>query len=458
MNSEPRGLDAAVLAALRAQLRGPTIVPGDADYSAARRVWNAAIDRQPSAIICCADAEDVAVAMRVAANHGLKVTVRGGGHNVAGRSVQDGALLLDLSRLRKVAVNREARIATVQGGAVWSDVDGATAREGLATTGGVVSTTGVGGFTLGGGAGWLMRKHGLACDNLLAAGVVLPNARIVRASAEEHADLFWGLRGGAGGLGVVTSFEFRLHPLRTVLAGLVIHPADRASAALRVFRDFAAEAPDEFCGLAVIANAPPLPFLDPAWHGRPVVIHALCWSGDAAEGERALGPLRAFGPPLAEHLGQMPYAQWQQMQDPSAPAGRCQYWKTANYAALSNATLDVLAAAAHDLPTPQTEIHLQHMGGAVARVDEADSAFAHRDARFFVNLIGVTPTPDLADGLRERVRALHSRIEPAALRSIMPNFSNQDEGEGARQFGTSHAARIDSLRRRYDPAGLFASM
>ncbi len=212
------------------------------------------------------------------------MTVRGGGHNVAGRSIRDGLLLLDLSKLRHVSVNRESRVATVQGGALWRDVDKATAIEGLATTGGLISSTGVGGFTLGGGRRMADAQAWSCCDNVCSAGVVLADGRFVRASPQEHADLYWGLRGGAGGLGVVTSFDFNLHPLREVLAGLIVHPAEHAGEALRAFRDYAADAPDEFCGIAVIAHGPPLPFLDPAWHGRPLLMFAVCWCGDAAAG------------------------------------------------------------------------------------------------------------------------------------------------------------------------------
>ena len=232
MNDESATLKPSVLDALRSRLRGTSLVRGDEGYDLARRVWNGAIDRYPSCIVGCADAEDVSHAVRIAADHGLRMTVRGGGHNVAGRSIRDGSLLLDLSKLRQVSVNSELRVATVQGGAVWRDVDRATAIEGLATTGGLISSTGVGGFTLGGGAGWLMRKHGLACDNVSSAGVVLADGRFVRASPREHADLYWGLRGGAGGLGVVTSFDFQLHPLREVLAGLIVHPAEHAMRSL----------------------------------------------------------------------------------------------------------------------------------------------------------------------------------------------------------------------------------
>jgi FAD/FMN-containing dehydrogenase len=453
MNDESANLKPSVLDALRSRLRGTSLVRGDDGYDVARRVWNGAIDRFPSCIVSCADAEDVSHAMRIAADHGLRMTVRGGGHNVAGRSIRDGWLLLDLSRLRHVSVNRELQVATVQGGALWRDVDRATALEGLATTGGLISSTGVGGFTLGGGAGWLMRKHGLACDNLRSAGVVLADGRFVRASPQEHADLYWGLRGGAGGLGVVTSFDFQLHPLREVLAGLVVHPAEHAVEALRTFRDFAAGAPDEFCGVAVIAHAPPLPFLDPDWHGRPVVMFAMCWSGDLTAGEAALAALRGHGQPVVDHVGRMPYAQWQQIQDPLAPRGHYYYWKTANYAALSDHTVDDLAAMAYRLPTMRSEIHLQHMGGAVSRYGAEDSAFAHRNIPFFVNFIGITDAASAAGSLREAIRALHDKASRDALPGILTNFAGQDDSDKVRRFGLENANRLEALRKKCDPAG-----
>jgi FAD/FMN-containing dehydrogenase len=448
-------LSAAVQAALRAKVRGTIILPDDEEYTAARRVWNAAVDRRPAGVVVCADAEDVAISVRIAAEHGLRLTVRGGGHNVAGRSIRDGVLLLDLSKLRTVTVNPEMRSAAVQGGALWRDVDEATAQHGLATTGGLVSSTGVGGLTLGGGAGWLMRKHGLACDNLLRAGVVLADGRFVRACAEEHPDLFWGLRGGAGGLGVVTSFEFQLHPLRDVMAGLIVHPAEHALQVLRAFRDFAADAPPEFCGLAVAAHAPPLPFLETAWHGRPAIILAVCWSGAVSAGESGLAPLRNVGRPVADHIGPMPYARWQQMQDPGAPAGRYYYWKTANYREMSESTLEQLAAAAQDLPTPLSEIHLQHMGAAVARVPTEATAFAHRDANFFVNVIGAADREAQVAPLRDRVRALHEGLSKDASPGILANFSDRDDIDESRWIGRPHAQTMDALRRRYDPAAMF---
>jgi hypothetical protein len=398
------------------------------------------------------------VALRIASEHDVPVTVRGGGHNVAGRSIGDGTMLIDLSQMRGVTVNEQTRVATAQGGALWHDVDVATARHGLATTGGLVSSTGVGGFTLGGGAGWLMRKHGLAIDNLLAADVVLGDGRFVKASAEEHADLFWGLRGGAGGLGVITRFEFRLHPQTQVFAGVMIRPPSEARAALQIFRDFAREAPDDFCGMTVLAHAPPLPFLDATWHGRPVVISALCWSGDPGAAARALEPVRKFGAPLVDHIGPMPYVQWQHLQDAGAPPGRFHYWKTASYTDLPASVIETLASLSEDLPTPQTEIHVQHMGGAVARVPTRETAFAQRNAGFFVNLIGATVWPDAFEPLRERVRELHQRVSTNALPALLPNFSNEDD-VGVTAGGTPAIAKqLSDLRRRYDAGGRFVAL
>jgi hypothetical protein len=447
-----------IVAALRRNVRGSVIDAQDRAYTSARRVWNAAIDEKPLAIVQCADAEDVPYALRVAADHGAPVTVRGGGHNVAGRAVRDGAVLIDLSGLRLVDVNPNARVATVQGGASWRDVDVATAAHGLATTGGFVSSTGVGGLTLGGGAGWLMRRYGLASDNLVAANIVLADGRALRASADEHPDLFWGLRGGAGGLGVVTSFEFHLHPLRNVLAGLVIHPGAAARDVLGHFAEFARAAPDEFCGLAALINAPALPFLDASSHGKPVLVLALCWCGDVAAGERVLAPLRREGSPLADVIGLMPYPMWQQTQDPSAPAGRFNYWKSANFSTLPSAVLELLARAHSELPTPFVELHLQHLGGAVARANADASAYPNREAQFFVNIIGAAVTAEELPCVREWTRALHSRLSSYSLFTAQPNFLDADDPGATRAFGPDRAARIDALRRKFAPPGFFVGI
>jgi FAD binding domain len=456
MARNPSPLQPEAVGALQSHVRGELLLPGDARYAIGRRCWNASVDRWPAGIVRCEDAEDVTRALRIATDYGLTVTVRGGGHNVAGRGLADGALLIDLSRMRAVSVHADRRVAEVQGGALWHDVDVAAARCGLATTGGMVSSTGVGGFTLGGGAGWLMRSFGLAIDNLRAASVVLADGRFVRASADEHPDLFWGLRGGGGGLGVVTGFEFALHPVRQVYAGVVVRPAEEAPLILRAFRDFTAEAPDAFCGMVVLIHAPPLPFLDAAWYGRPVVVTPLCWSGDLAAAEDALAPLRRLGSPIVDHLGPMPYVQWQHLQDVGAPSGRYHYWKTTSYRSLPDAAIETLAAAALSLPTTLSEIHVQHLGGAVARVPLNETPFAQRDAAAFVNLIGATQWPDEFPCMRDRMRALHDRMADGALPRLLPNFSDRDDGHVLDQLGPESAERLQVLRRRYDPAGRFA--
>jgi hypothetical protein len=444
-----------LVAALRGRLKGRVIAPDDPDFAAVRRVWNGAIDRRPSAIAQCADAEDVASALREASDRGVDLTVRGGGHNVAGRSIRDGALLIDLSSLRSVVVNRHTSIASVQGGAQWADVDAATGAYGLATTGGMISTTGVGGFTLGGGVGWLMRRCGLACDNVLGATVVLADGRIVRASDTERSELFWGLRGGAGNLGVVTTFDLRLHTVANVYSGLSIYPAADTSAVLRHFREFAADAPDEFCGLVVLTCAPPFPFLDAAWHGKPVAILAACWCGEPERADASLAPLVGSPTPLAAHFGPMPYPQWQKMLDPAAPPGRFNYWKTVNFAALADDIIEQIAEAALHPPTAETEIHVQHLGGAVARVTADSTAFGSRETRFFVNLIGVTPRADAFPALRQDLRALHTRLSTSAMPSAMPNFTDADDGDPAASAGAAIGGRLHRLREQYDPKGLF---
>lgn len=455
MARNPSPLRPAAVEALQSHVRGELLLPGDTRYAIGRHCWNASIDRWPAGIVRCEDAEDVTCTLRIATEYGLPITVRGGGHNVAGRGLADEALLIDLSRMRAVSVHADRRVAEVQGGALWHDVDVAAARCGLATTGGLVSSTGVGGFTLGGGAGWLMRRFGLAIDNLRAASVVLADGRFVRASADEHTDLFWGLRGGGGGLGVVTGFEFALHPVRQVYAGVVVRPAEEAARTLRTFRDFTMEAPDAFCGMVVLRHAPPLPFLDAAWYGRPVVINVLCWSGDLASAEDVLAPLRRVGSPIVDHVGPMPYVQWQHLHDAGAPSGRHYYWKTVSYRSLPDAAIETLAAAVLSLPTSLSEIHVQHLGGAVARVPAHETAFAQRDAGVFVNLIGATQWAEEFTSVRERVRALHDRLAGGALPHPLPNFSDRDDGRVADQLGPESAARLQALRRRYDPAGRF---
>lgn len=441
-------MDTRLLTQLRSVVRGGVSTRGDADFETGRRLWNAAIDRKPLAVVHCTDAQDVAAAVRFATLSHLPYTVKGGGHNVAGRSVQDGALLIDLSAMNRVTVRPAQRVALVEGGALWRDVDAATAEHDLATVGGLVSSTGVGGFTLGGGAGWLMRRFGLASDNVVGMTVVLPDGQLQHVSAHEHPGLFWGLRGG-GGLLPVTEFEFRLHQVRNVLAGILVHPAEEAASVLRLLRDFAADAPDEFCGLLALVHLPPIPFITPDWHGRPVAIMAVCWSGDLAAGPAALRPLLSFGSPVATHVAAMPYWQWQRSQDAGTPPGRAHYWKSANLETLSDATVDELAGLVHRLPTPFTEIHVQHLGGAVARAPGGSTAFAHRDARFFVNFIGTAERTSELPGLVATIRDFHERLAPVAFEKSMPNFDGTEDAGMNEHYDATRVQRLEELRARY---------
>ncbi|MEO6967635.1 MAG: FAD-binding oxidoreductase [Rhodanobacteraceae bacterium] len=439
---------------LAANMRGELLLPGSPEYEERRHVWNGAIDRRPSAIACCADAEDVSAVAKFASREHIPITVRGGGHNVAGLSVRDNTLLLDLGALNRVEIDAQARIARVEGGALWRDVDQATQPYGLATTGGFISTTGVGGYTLGGGVGWLMRRCGLAIDNLLEADVVLADGRSVVANAEQHADLFWALRGGAGGFGVVTRFTFRLHPVGEVLAGVLFHPLEAAPELLRAFRAFAANAPDECTLMLVFTSAPPAPFLPPAVHGKRVVALAYCWSGDPARGEQVMAPLTGFGQPLGRVDGVMPYAAWQQSLDAHAPAGDHYYWTTSLFDAFDDAMIDALVSKANTPPDALCEVHVHHLGGAVAAVADDATAFVHRDAPFFINAIGHTGATEDVAAVRAWARGLRSSLEPWARVGLQPNFAGEASDWRKHTHDAVAMARLEELRRRYDPEGL----
>ena len=441
---------------LAATLRGTLLLPGDSDYETRRHVWNGAIDRRPQAIARCIDAEDIAAAVKFAARERVPMTVRGGGHNVAGLAVRDDALMLDLAAMNRVEVDAQARIARVEGGALWRDVDTATQPHGLAATGGFVSTTGVGGYTLGGGVGWLMRRCGLAIDNLLEAEVVLADGRSVTVSDKQHPDLFWGLRGGGGGLGVVTRFTFRLHPLAKVHAGVVFYPVDAAPALLRAFRAFTPDAPDALTAMLVFTTAPPLPFLPVEAHGQRAVALAYCWNGDPAQGARAAAPIAEAAEPLGRHEGEMPYAAWQQTFDPAVPPGHHYYWTTSQFDAFDDALIEALAPRAAERADPLCEVHVHHLGGAVARIANDATAFSHRDAAFFINVIGHTDAAERFAGIRDWARGLRAALAPHARADMQPNFVGEVADLDAHAPGSATRTKLSALRARYDPEGLLA--
>src|ERR671923_1017922 len=376
-----RPLETTAFDELGGSFRGELLLPTSPGYNTARRIWNGAVDRHPACVARCAGVADVVAAVRFARDHHLEIAVRGGGHNVAGTAVCDEGVVIDLSAMRAVGVDPERRTAWVQGGALWGDVDHETQSHGLATTGGIIGHPGVAGLTLGGGIGFLMRKHGLTVDNLLAAEVVTAEGSIVRASAEEHSDLFWALRGGGGNFGVVTSFRFALHPLGpTVMAGPVFWAADNAADVLRFYRDFAAEAPDELGTVVKLCTIPPLPVIPEDRHWRPAIAVACCYAGAVEDGERAVQALREFGSPLVDLLSPKPYVTFQSALDDTVPHGWHYYWKSTNLAGLSDDAIDVVADHAYAAGSPRSYAAMFHMGGAVARVPHDATAYAGREA------------------------------------------------------------------------------
>jgi hypothetical protein len=449
-------LHTSQIAALRAAISGRVLQAEDDGYEQARQIWNAMIDRHPALIVQCTDTDDVVSALRFATQHGLEVAVRGGGHNVAGHAISDGGLMIDLSGLRAVEVSPAKRRAWVQPGATLADLDAATQRHGLATPVGINSTTGVAGLTLGGGFGWLTRQHGMTVDNLLSAEVVTADGMRLRASANENADLFWGLRGGGGNFGIVTSFEFQLHPVGPeIYAGLVVYPLEQGANVLRGWRAFTETAPESVSAWIVIRHAPPLPFLPQGSHGRKVVVVAVACTAPAAEREALVAPLLQLGKPYGSFLARQPYVQWQQMLDPLLTPGARNYWKSHNFVAVRDQVLDTIVSFAEKLPSPGSEIFIAHIGGAPNRVAGDATAYAQRDARFVMNVHGRWQTA-AEDALgMSWARALFAACEPFASSGAYTNFMTADEaGRVQAAYGASHA-RLQLIKQRYDPENIF---
>jgi FAD/FMN-containing dehydrogenase len=440
---------------LQHQIAGTVIVPGHADYDGARQVWNAMIDRRPAVIVRCAAPADARHALAFARETGLDVAVRGAGHNIAGTGVCDGGLVIDMSRMSEVTVDVRARRASVQPGATLAHVDAATVRHGLATPLGINSTTGVAGLTLGGGFGWLTRKYGMTVDNLLSADVITPAGDGLTASETENPDLFWGLRGGGGNFGIVTRFEFRLHPVGPeVVAGLLIFPSGEAATVLRRYRDYVASAPEEMNVWVILRKAPPLPFLPDTVHGTDVVALAVFFCGEPAKADPELRALRGFGRILGEHVGPQPYAAWQQAFDPLLTAGARNYWKSHNFRELSDEALDCVIRFAADLPSSQSEIFIGLIAGAANRVAPDAMAYGHRDARFVMNVHTRWEAP--ADDRRAVAWARRFFDESATFASAgaYVNFMTEEEGgRVAAAYGANYA-RLVELKRKYDPQNL----
>jgi FAD/FMN-containing dehydrogenase len=395
--------------------------------------------------------------VRFARAHDLLVAVRGGGHNIAGNAVCDGGLMIDLSPMRSVRVNQIERVAQVGAGCTLGDVDRSTQGYGLATPLGVNSTTGIAGLTLGGGFGWLSRRLGLTVDNLLSAQVVTAEGEIVRASARENPDLFWAIRGGGGNFGIVTSFEFRLHPVGpNVLSGLIVHPLAAARDVLRFHRDFIKTTPEEFVCWFVMRKAPPLPFLPPEWHGKEILALAVCYCGDLAEGERIAKPLRSFGQPIADVIAPHPYVGWQTILDPLLTPGMRNYWKSHDFREVSDGLIDVLIEHAQRIPDPQTEIAFAQLGGAVSRIAHADTAYTHRDAQFVLNVHGRWDDPAKDAACIGWARDLFKAATPFATGGAYVNFLTQEEQDRVPAAYGENYARLVTVKNRYDPTNLFS--
>ncbi|MCG5481741.1 MAG: FAD-binding oxidoreductase [Ensifer alkalisoli] len=438
--------------------RGRLISAIHADYDIARAVWNGAIDRRPYLIAQCIGAADVVAAVRFARDHGLEIAIRGGGHNVAGTAVCNDGIVIDLSAMRGVRVDPDHRRAWVQGGALWGDVDHETQAHGLATTGGIVSHTGVAGLTLGGGVGWLMRKHGLTVDNLISVDVVTADGELLRVSEDEHPDLFWALRGGGGNFGVATAFEFRLHSVGpTVLAGPILWDATEAGEVLRFYRDFIRDAPDELGTVVRFGAAPPLPAIPEDMHWHPVLMVGSCYAGPIEDGEQALRPLRAFRTPILDLVGPMPYAGFQSALDSTVVHGWNYYWKSTHLPELRDDLIDVIAGHAFSCSSPRSYAAMFHLKGAVSRAAEDETAFGNRQASHALTIDAVwRPGENFGDRDIAWTRAFFAALGPFR-EGVYVNFLGGDEDPGRvrEAYGDSIYDRLMNVKTRYDPDNAF---
>jgi FAD/FMN-containing dehydrogenase len=456
---EPITLAEAAVQALQGALHGELLCAGDNDYEEVRRVWNAMIDKRPTLIARCQDAADVIAAVNFARNHRLLVAVRGGGHNVAGLAVCDGGLMIDLSPMRGVWVDPVARTAQVQGGATWRDVDYETQAFGLAVPGGVVSSTGVAGYTLGGGYGWLRSKYGLTCDSLRAVDVVTADGRLLRASADRHADLFWGVQGGGGNYGVVTSFEFQLYPVGPqVVLCAPIYPAAEAPRIYRAWRDFMAGAPEEFSCDADLWTFPAHPAYPPALWNKDVILLPGVYCGPLEAGEALIEPLRRLGEPLLDLSGRWPYLQVQQAFDPLFRKGEfAHYWKSLYVDRLDDAAIDLIFEHYLTRPSPRTLIPIRHLGGATHRAPNAAAALSERSAPFLVSIDSTWQEPEETDANIAWTRAFWAALQPYSSGKLYFNFPGLlEEGDALVRatFGANYE-RLVALKNKYDPTNLF---
>jgi FAD/FMN-containing dehydrogenase len=441
---------------LKTHVKGHVVLPDDANYDEVRQIWNAMIDRKPAAIVQCATADDVSHAIIFARENQLEISIRGAGHNIAGNAVWDHGVMIDFSTMKHVRVDAQKRRAYVEPGATLADFDQAAQAHGLATPVGINSTTGIAGLTLGGGFGWLTRKYGMTIDNLVSATVITADGNQIRAAETENADLFWAIRGGGGNFGIVTEFEFALHPVGPeILAGLIVFPFDQAKQVLTQYRQFVESAPEELNVWVVLRKAPPLPFLPEQVHGQEVVVLPVFYGGEIAEGEKLIEPLRRFGDAWGEHIGAQPYIAWQQAFDPLLTRGARNYWKSHNFTELSDEAIDVIVEFVGKLPSPQCEIFIASIAGAANHVSTDAMAYHHRDAKFVLNVHG--RWDDVAHDERciAWARQFFQASAPYASAGAYVNFMTAEEGDRVSAVYGANYDRLVQIKQRYDPENIF---
>ncbi|MGE5818710.1 MAG: FAD-binding oxidoreductase [Deltaproteobacteria bacterium] len=441
---------------LKGTIKGNVLVPGQPGYEEARQIWNAMIDRRPAVIAQCAEADDVPPVIRFARKNGLELSIRGGGHNIAGSALCDNGVTIDFSSMKKVRVDAGKRRAYVEPGATLADLDEATQAHGLATPVGINSTTGIAGLTLGGGFGWLTRKYGMTVDNLVSVDMITAEGKKIRASENDHADLFWAIRGGGGNFGVVTQFEFQLFPVGPeIVAGLIVFPFSQAKQVLTRYRQFVASAPEELNVWALLRKAPPLPFLPENVHGKEVVVLPIFYSGAVAEAEKLIAPVRAFGKAVGEHIGAQPYVQWEKAFDPLLTPGARNYWKSHNFTELADGALNSIIEFAGKLPSPYCEIFIGLIAGAPNRVAPNAMAYGHREAKFVLNVHGRWDEAKDDQKCIAWAREFFKSSAPYASAGAYVNFMTAEEGDRIAAAYGSNYERLVEIKRRYDPENVF---
>lgn len=431
---------------LQTNFKGKILVEGDVGYETARKIWNGMIDRKPALIAQCVETGDIQQAVKFAKKHDLLVSVRGGGHNVSGNAVCDGGIMIDLSLMKAVKTDPIQKIALVEMGATWGDFDKDTQQYGLATTGGLITTTGVAGLTLGGGVGWLVRKHGLSCDNMIEANVVTADGNLVKASLPENPDLLWGIRGGGGNFGIVASMKLKLYEIGTVLGGMILHPREQAKEVIQFYREFMKTAPGELTLYTGLLTSP---------DGLPVVGFIGCYCGDVEKGEAVLKPLREFGTPLADLFQPMPYVQMQSLLDAGFPHGNRYYWKSGFLKELSDEAIDNIISNMATNPSPYSATILEYYGGAASREPAGGSAYPHRQAEF--DLVIISNWPDKVDDEKniKWTRQIWEDIQPFLSNKVYVNTLGVEGEDRVKEAYGDNYERLVRLKKQYDPGNLF---